>query len=303
MEKIRIGTRKSELAVVQTKLVASALERQWPELETELVLRQTMGDKILGKPLLEFGGKGVFVSEFEQGLTDGEIDLAVHSAKDMPMELGEGLEIIAVPEREDPRDVLVTLSSADLSGKKEIVIGTSSPRRQVQIEALGETFWPGASVSCRMLRGNVNTRLRKLEEGGYDGILLAAAGLKRLGFLDGGLPQFRFRFLDCETFIPAGGQGILAVEGRSGDCRTARLCRPIEDKDARLCLTAERRVLRLLNAGCHEPIGVFSRITGPDTMELFGICGRNGSLRRVRLTGRKEDAEQLAEQAAAGLDG
>lgn len=302
-EKIRIGTRKSELAVVQTRLVAAALEKEWPELETELVLRQTMGDRILGKPLLEFGGKGVFVSEFEQGLIGGEIDLAVHSAKDMPMDLAEGLEIVAVPEREDPRDVLVTLACADLSGKEEIVIGTSSPRRQVQIEALGEEFWPGSRVTCRMLRGNVNTRLKKLEEGGYDGILLAAAGLKRLGFLDGGLPGFRFRFLDCETFIPAGGQGILAVEGRSGDERTARLCRPMENEDARLCLTAERQVLRLLNAGCHEPIGVFARVTGPDTMELLGICGRNGIIRRTRLEGRRDQAKQLAEQAAAELEG
>lgn len=301
--KIRIGTRKSDLAVIQTKLVAAALEKEWPELKTELVLRQTMGDKILGKPLLEFGGKGVFVSEFEQGLAEGEIDLAVHSAKDMPMELGEGMAIIAVPRREDPRDVLVTLAAADLSGKKEIVIGTSSPRRQVQIEALGETFWPGASVSCRMLRGNVNTRLRKLEEGGYDGILLAAAGLKRLGFLDGSLSQFRFQYLDCEEFIPAGGQGILAVEGRSGDEEAIRLCSPMEDQEARLCLITERKVLRLLNAGCHEPIGVYARMTGPDSMELLGICGRGGTVRRTRLTGRRKDAEQLAVQAAAELEG
>ena len=192
---IRIGTRKSDLAVIQTKLVADAIEKASPDVRTELVLRQTMGDKILGKPLLEFGGKGVFVSEFEEGLAKGEIDLAVHSAKDMPMDLAEGLAIVAVPEREDPRDVLVTVAGRELSGKKEIVIGTSSPRRQVQIEAIGPKLWPGAAVRCEMLRGNVNTRLRKLEEGGYDGILLAAAGLKRLDFWTGACLSFSSTFL------------------------------------------------------------------------------------------------------------
>lgn len=300
---IRIGTRKSDLAVIQTKLVADAIEKACPDIQTELVLRQTMGDKILGKPLLEFGGKGVFVSEFEEGLAKGEIDLAVHSAKDMPMDLAEGLAIVAVPEREDPRDVLVTVADRELSGKKEIVIGTSSPRRQVQIEAIGPKLWPGAAVRCEMLRGNVNTRLRKLEEGGYDGILLAAAGLKRLGFLDGSLPQFQFHFFDCETFIPAGGQGILAVEGREGDERAETACRAMEDPEARLCLLTERKVLRLLNAGCHEPIGVFSRILEDGQMELFGICGRKGVVRKTHLTGPAAQAEELAVQAAGELDG
>lgn len=129
VEIIRIGTRKSDLAVAQTRLVASLLEKGQPQIQTELVLKQTVGDKILNKPLLEFGGKGVFVSEFEQGLADGQIDLAVHSAKDLPMDLKEGLEIIAVPEREDPRDVLVTRKKEDLSQKTEIIIGTSSPIR------------------------------------------------------------------------------------------------------------------------------------------------------------------------------
>ncbi len=138
----------------------------------------------MNKPLLEFGGKGVFVSEFEQGLADGQIDLAVHSAKDLPMDLKEGLEIIAVPEREDPRDVLVTRKKEDLSQKTEIIIGTSSPRRKVQIEEIGKKLWPHACIRCENLRGNVNTRLKRLQEGGYDAILLAAAGLKRLGFLE-----------------------------------------------------------------------------------------------------------------------
>ena len=163
---VRIGTRKSDLAVIQTRLVAEAIEAACPQVQTELVTRQTMGDRILDKPLLEFGGKGVFVSEFEQGLADGSIDLAVHSAKDMPMELGEGMAILAVPPREDPRDVLVTRPDTVLSGKSRIVIGTSSPRRVVQIQELGPKLWPEGEICCEMLRGNVNTRLRKLGEGG-----------------------------------------------------------------------------------------------------------------------------------------
>ena len=183
-------------------------------------------------------------------------------------------------------------------------MGTSSPRRAVQIEALGPEFWPGAKVSCQMLRGNVNTRLRKLEEGGYDAIILAAAGLKRLGFLDGRMDgRFAFQFLDCETFIPAGGQGILAVEGRADDEALLKACRAVEDPDARICLETERKVLRLLNAGCHEPIGVYCRPAGEGQLELSGICGRQGAVRRVRLTGGREQAEEMAVRAAAVLEG
>ena len=301
---VRIGTRKSELAVVQTRLAAAALEEKNPWVRTELVTRETLGDQILNKPLLEFGGKGVFVSEFEEAMKAGTVDLAVHSAKDMPMELEVGLTIAAVLEREDPRDVIVTCRGTVLEGKKEIVVGTSSPRRAVQIEALGPEFWPGAKVSCQMLRGNVNTRLRKLEEGGYDAIILAAAGLKRLGFLDGRMDgRFAFQFLDCETFIPAGGQGILAVEGRADDEALLKACRAVEDPDARICLETERKVLRLLNAGCHEPIGVYCRPAGEGQLELSGICGRQGAVRRVRLTGGREQAEEMAVRAAAVLEG
>ena len=308
---VRIGTRKSDLAVIQTRLVAEAIEAACPPVQTELVTRQTMGDRILDKPLLEFGGKGVFVSEFEQGLADGSIDLAVHSAKDMPMELGEGMAILAVPPREDPRDVLVTRPGTVLSGKSRIVIGTSSPRRVVQIQELGPKLWPGAEICCEMLRGNVNTRLRKLAEGGYDGIILAAAGLKRLGFLqeDGSFCSFQgdgrtfcCQYLDCETFIPAGGQGILAAEGREDDREMREICRQMEDPKARICLETERKVLRLLNAGCHEPIGVYSRIAGEE-IELSGICGRGGIIRRTRRKGPVSQAGELAEQAAAELSG
>ena len=181
---IRIGTRKSALAMVQTELVAEALKRVQPGLLVETVTKVTEGDRILNKPLLEFGGKGVFVTEFEQALLKGEIDFAVHSAKDLPMDLEDGLGIVAVPPREDPRDVLMTPAGTDLSAKKEIVIGTSSLRRRLQIEALGKKLWPGSVVRCEDIRGNIQTRIRKMDEGLYDAIILAAAGLKRMNMVN-----------------------------------------------------------------------------------------------------------------------
>ncbi|MEY8355760.1 hydroxymethylbilane synthase [Lachnospiraceae bacterium 54-53] len=293
---IRIGTRRSALAVAQTKLVAHGLEAGGG-LTAELVLKQTEGDRILHKPLLEFGGKGVFVSEFEQALLKGEIDFAVHSAKDLPMDLAEGLEIGAVFQRGDPRDVLVTPAGSDLSGKNEILIGTSSLRRRLQIEELGKTMWPEAKVQCGNLRGNVQTRLKKLMEGGFDGIILAAAGLIRLGLENDS--QYDFHYFDCEDFIPAGGQGILAVEGRPGPENEAVLKR-VEDEEARLCLTLERRILKLMDAGCHEPIGVYSRLTD-GRMEVLGISKRGEETKRIHLWGYREDLEGLAQLAAEGL--
>ncbi|WP_349947159.1 hydroxymethylbilane synthase [Lacrimispora sp. BS-2] len=294
---IRIGTRRSALAVAQANIMAEALVRTGAGLSAELVLKQTEGDRILDKPLLEFGGKGVFVTEFEQALLRGEIDFAVHSAKDLPMDLEEGLGIVAVLEREDPRDVLVTPVSSDLSGKREIIIGTSSLRRKIQIEEIGKTMWPEALVRCENLRGNVQTRLSKLMEGSYDGIILAAAGLKRLGLWEDG--RYHYHCFDCETFIPAGGQGILAVEGRL-DSGLETVARPLEDEEARLCLSLERKILRLLDAGCHEPIGVYSRLKGGE-MEILGISRRGEEIKRIHLRGETGELDRLAQLAAQGL--
>ena len=268
---VRIGTRKSELAVKQTCLAADRMKEETPGLEVELVLKQTTGDKILDKPLLEFGGKGVFVSEFEEALQKGEIDFAVHSAKDLPMELAEGLEIVGVPKRADVRDVVVTRMDGiveEKAGRGEaIVVGTSSLRRKIQIEALGKKLW-GVPAVCENLRGNVQTRLKKLLEGQYDVIILAAAGLKRLEILTEAdretkvqIPEKNlcFHYLDWDEMIPAGCQGILAVEGRKGD-EVNEAARRICDPDTLLSFQVERRILRLLNAGCHEPVGVCSQI-------------------------------------------
>ncbi|MBD5106393.1 MAG: hydroxymethylbilane synthase [Lachnospiraceae bacterium] len=251
MEKLIIGTRGSALALAQTDLVIRQIKEKAPKVECEICTITTKGDKILDKPLVEFGGKGVFVTEIEEKLKSGEIDLAVHSAKDMPMELAEGLSIIGVLKREDPRDVLVTMDWEDFLQKEHPVIGTSSLRRQAQIQQI----FPDAV--CHPLRGNVNTRLKKLEEGMYDGILLAAAGLRRLGLEKE--EKFHYHVLDIDRMIPAGGQGIIAVEGRE-DSRFLGLLESITHEEAKIELELERKALRLLEAGCHEPVGVFTRI-------------------------------------------
>ena len=248
---VKIGTRGSRLALVQTNLVIEEINKHYPQLKCEIVIINTMGDKILDKPLIEFGGKGVFVTEFEEALMSKEIDLAVHSAKDMPMELGEGLEVPFVLQREDPRDVLITMNSVRIEELETTIIGTSSLRRQIQIEQLY------SNIKCTLLRGNVNTRLKKLTDGLYDGIILAAAGIKRLE-LDKE-SQYNYRYLDFDEMIPAGGQGIVAVEARV-DSKLSQMMKSISDSVAGMELEIERRILNLFEAGCHEPIGVFSEV-------------------------------------------
>ena len=208
--KLRIGTRKSKLAMIQTEIVRDAILRKFPETEIEMVPMSTKGDLILDRSLTSFGGKGVFTGELETALLDGEIDMAVHSAKDMPMEFPEGLCIGAVLEREEAADVLVTLDGTPAEKLPAgSVIGTSSLRRQLQIRAVN----PGVEV--KILRGNVQTRIEKLRRGEYDGILLAAAGLVRLGLdKEEGL---HLEYLDKHSFVPAAGQGILAAEVRRED--------------------------------------------------------------------------------------
>jgi len=248
---VKIGTRGSRLALVQTDLVIEAIHKHYPQLQCETRVINTMGDKILDKPLIEFGGKGVFISEFEDALMSSEIDLAVHSAKDMPMELCEGLEIACVLKREDPRDVLITMKPVKIEELESAIIGTSSLRRQLQVEQLY------GNIRCTLLRGNVNTRLKKLADGVYDGIILAAAGIKRLG-LDKE-QAYNYRYLNFDEMIPAGGQGIVAVEARV-DSELGQMLKKFSDPVSGMELEIERKVLHLFEAGCHEPIGVFSEV-------------------------------------------
>ena len=280
---IRIGTRKSRLALVQTKMVAEAIEASCPEAKCELVPLMTKGDKILKTSLVAFGGKGAFVEEFEQSLLNGDIDLAVHSAKDMPMDLSDGLCIGAVLKREDPRDVFVTVKDR-VPERSPRIIGTGSPRRQVQIMEHGD-------VECRLLRGNIDTRLEKLYQGEYDGIILAAAGLNRLGLFND--PRFSFEFLEPEMFLPAGGQGIIAVEAKKGS-EVLKILKKLNDKEAERALFAERKVLRLLGAGCTAAVGVYAKEeNGTFWMGLMRET-KNGLIRR-KISGAPEDSMKLAE--------
>ncbi len=264
--KLRIGTRKSRLAMVQTELVRDALLAHFPDMEIELVPISTKGDKQLDRSLTSFGGKGVFTRELEEALLRGEVDMAVHSAKDMPMEFPKGLELGAVLCREDPRDVLVTTSGI-LACRLPAgsVIGTSSLRRELQIRRLNP------QVQIRLLRGNVQTRLEKLKTGDYDGILLAAAGLKRLGLTkqDG----LSLEYLDTKEFIPAPGQGILAVEIRKGElCEVMAAIHSPEDA---AMLRAEREYLTLLGGSCNAPCAAYCRQEG-ERLVMAAMFAKDG---------------------------
>ncbi|MDO5549758.1 MAG: hydroxymethylbilane synthase [Lachnospiraceae bacterium] len=296
-KKIRIGTRKSDLSVAQTMLVVNAMKAAFPDTEFELVCRSTVGDKILDKPLLAFGGKGVFVSEFEEALLRGEIHFAVHSAKDLPTELAQGLEIVGVMPRGDVRDVLVTMNRKGERNGEVIRIGTSSLRRKIQIEALGEKLWPEQAVVCENLRGNVLTRLDKLEQGLYDGIILAAAGLERLDIGNQRPGRYQFHYLSPEEMIPAGGQGILAVEGRKGDA-VNEIARAVSDPEAMEALWAERLVLKLLGSGCHEPVGAYCQREG-NRLHMTGIYERNGVRRREEIWEFDKEAGRACWELAA----
>ncbi len=303
-KKIRIGTRKSDLSVAQTMLAADAMKAVFPDTEFELVCRSTVGDQILDKPLLAFGGKGVFVSEFEEALLKGTIDFAVHSAKDLPVDLAPGLEIVGVLPRGDVRDVLVTMEQESEPGESgsPIRIGTSSLRRQLQIQALGEKLWPGRQVSCENLRGNVLTRLDQLEQGRYDGIILAAAGLERLDILSKRPGRYRFHYLSAKEMIPAAGQGILVIEGRTGD-EINQIAKAVSDPSAMEQLRAERLVLKLLESGCHEPVGVYCRREGK-SLCMTGIYEKDGVCRREQVWEQdREDGAPCWERAALRLAG
>lgn len=285
MKTIKIGTRTSALALKQTEMVMQAIKERYEDAVFEVIPMKTRGDKLLQAALIEFGGKGAFVSEFEEALLDGTIDIAVHSAKDMPMKLAEGLELWMVLDRADARDVLVTRAENDQKKGQPMIIGTSSLRRELQIGQL-------LTSQCKLLRGNVPTRIEKLREGLYDGIILAAAGLERLG-----LDQEKdlcYRYLSYEEMIPAGGQGIIAIEGRKKD-ELRSIFEACSDRKTELELETERFMLKKLQAGCHEPIGVFSRIEG-ENISVRLLLEHNGKLYKGKADGRVSGRLLLAEE-------
>ena len=289
---IRIATRKSPLALWQAEEVARQLLTLHPELQIEFVKMTTKGDKILDAPLAKVGGKGLFVKELEHGMLDGHADIAVHSMKDVPMEFPPGLYLPVIMQREDPRDALVSNQFSSLSDLPATArIGTSSLRRQLQIKAV----MPQANMLD--LRGNVNSRLQKLDAGDYDAIILATAGLLRLGFAD----RIRSR-ITPEDSLPAIGQGAVGIECRENDENILQLISPLNHADTHTRLTAERAMNHRLHGGCQVPIAGYAELQG-DQIWLRGLVGKPDGSQVIRgeIRGAANRAAELGLELAEQL--
>lgn len=285
-----IGTRGSALAQRQTNLIAAALRRHWPDIEIGLHIIHTIGDRDKGTSLQAIGGQGIFVKEIEEALVSGQIDLAVHSLKDLPGELAPGLMLAAVPKRADARDALISRRGLDLMDLPPgATIGTGSARRAAQLHA-----WR-SDCTILDLRGNVDTRLRKALDpaGPYDAIVLALAGLRRLrraGVVTEILPY--------SVMLPAPGQGALGLEIRADDARLRELLAPLDDPATHAAVTAERAFLAALGGGCQAPIAAFGRVRAHQ-LHLTGMLGQpDGTLRRATIKGAITDAPQLGRSLA-----
>ena len=283
--KLRIGSRESRLAVIQSQMVMELIAAAEPEAELELVTMKTTGDKILDKTLDKIGGKGLFVRELDQALRDGRADFTVHSLKDMPMQVPEDLPLAAFSSREDPRDVLVLpegVTELDVSKP----IGCSSRRRQLQLKLL----FPDMDI--QPVRGNVQTRLAKLEAGQFSALVLAAAGLKRLG-LEGRIS----RYFTTEEILPAAGQGILVVQTRRGmDTQCLRL---VQDEKTACCAKAERAFVRALDGGCSSPVAAHAVVEGEKlTLTGFYVSEDERIQRKGSISGGVTEAETLGSTLA-----
>lgn len=284
MKTLRIATRASPLALWQAEHVAARLRAVHAGLDVQLVRMVTRGDKLLDAPLAKVGGKGLFVKELEQGILEGSADLAVHSMKDVPAELPEGLHLAAILAREDPRDALVSNRYASLAElPADALIGTSSLRRQCQLKQR----LPGCRIVS--LRGNVGTRLNKLETDGLDAIILAAAGLIRLGMADR-ITQT----LSTEESLPAVGQGAIGIECRQDDALINALLEPLHDADTWVRVSAERAFNHRLNGGCQVPIAGYAELEG-DRLRLRGLVGHpaGGEMVAGQVDGHRDTAEAL----------
>jgi hydroxymethylbilane synthase len=285
---IRVGTRQSALAIAQSRIIINQLNSIYPELKFELVGIKTKGDVFLDTKLDLIGGKGLFVNEIENALLQGSVDMAVHSMKDMPTEMPDELTIAAVSQREDPRDVLITTNGTTLDGLKEgAVIGTSSIRREIQLLNLRP------DLKVKQLRGNVLTRLDKLTSGEYDAIILAAAGLVRLG-----LEEKCVQYFTVEEMIPAIGQGMLGVQIKKGE-KLQEILESINCHSAFLQLEAERSFMLRLNGGCSTPIAAYATLDG-DRMRIVGMLATTKSKEVLKATveGDKLEARILGERLA-----
>lgn len=287
-KKIIIGSRESRLAVVQSEMVRAFIQKKLPDTQVELLTMKTTGDKILDRTLDQVGGKGLFVKELDRALLCGRSDLSVHSLKDMPMEVDERLPLLAFSSREDERDALVLpQGAAELDIQKPI--GCSSLRRTLQLKKL----YP--QMEFKSIRGNVQTRLAKLDAGEYSALVLAAAGLKRLG-----LEERISRYFTPEEVIPAAGQGILAVQGRAGEDYS--YLKEYDCREARIAALAERAFVRYLNGGCSSPVAAHGVVTG-EKLQLTGLYYRetDGAWWTGSIQGETDQAEQLGEALAKKL--
>ncbi|WP_093393279.1 hydroxymethylbilane synthase [Thermodesulforhabdus norvegica] len=289
MERIVLGTRGSKLALKQTEIVKNLLVKHYPGLRIEVVTIKTTGDRITDVPLARIGGKGLFVKEIEEALLEGRIDAAVHSMKDVPSVLPEGLEIVAIPPREDPRDVIVCPGGYDLATlPRGAVVGTSSLRRASQIRHRRP------DLQVQVLRGNLDTRLRKVMSGQYDAVILAAAGIRRMGW-----DEAITAYLDPEEFLPAVGQGAIGIEARSNDEITREILRPLHDEATARAVEAERSFLRTLEGGCQVPIGAHCFVES-GRLRIIGMVSSidGSSMYREEVVGLWSEAEELGRNLA-----
>ncbi len=294
MTPLRVGTRGSPLALRQAELVVGHLAQVTPTRPVEIVPIKTSGDRLAQVALADFGGKGLFVKEIEEALLDGRVDLAVHSLKDLPATLRPELRLAAFPPREDPRDVLVSptgLGLADLP--RGAVVGTSSLRRRVLLLARRP------DLRIEPIRGNLDTRLRKLQDGPYEAVVLAAAGLHRLGLLSDCA-----QVLPPEEFVPAAGQGILAVQARASDGPLLELLSRLDHTETRWQALAERAFLQHLGASCHTPVAAHARVRGNELSVVGLVASLDGRcVIRAEVGGALEAAEVLGQKLAAELNG
>ncbi|MFZ7165268.1 hydroxymethylbilane synthase [Avibacterium avium] len=289
---LKIATRRSPLALWQANYIKDRLTQLYPQLTVELVPMVTKGDVILDTPLAKIGGKGLFVKELENALLNGEADIAVHSMKDVPMQFPAGLGLSVICKREDPRDAFVSNSYRTLDELPEgAVVGTSSLRRQCQLKALRP------DLNIQSLRGNVGTRLSKLDNGDYDAIILASAGLIRLGMAD------RIAsFIDTETSLPAAGQGAVGIECRTDDLETQQLLAPLADAETTACVLAERAMNNHLQGGCQVPIAGYAVIRD-NQLYLKALVGKTDGSLIIRAENQSavENSQELGVQVAESL--
>ena len=291
MQTLRIATRKSPLALWQTEHVAARLRAAHPGIAIELVPLSTRGDEVLDRSLAAIGGKGLFLKELEVAMQRGEADCAVHSLKDVPMELEPGFELPAILARHDPADAFVSNHFDGIDALPPgAIVGTSSLRRQAQLRALR------GDLDIRDLRGNVNTRLAKLDAGDYHAIILACAGLERLGLQ----PRVRAR-LQPPQWLPAPAQGAIAIECREGDADAIALLAVLDDAGTRRRVEAERAMNRALHGSCHVPVAALATLDADGGIELTGLVGDAASGRCLRASGQGRDPQALGGQVARAL--